>query len=346
MWSQKISEKKERERAPLTKMQKTETRRPRQTTRPGRLPRKPTPLIKQPRFSAEVEYQLVPFDPSTIRDFSTIIFCGGRRTGKSFCMRDVVYYLRKRIYDCYVFSGTRDEDHPWEKYTPEKYVTNVQSEFPNNDLQMKLDNQKFRKQIAEAHKVPCPASMIVFEDLEFLAKPMWKSQSIRETFLNGRWDKIFAVAAVQYLNKIELSIRSMMDYAVFMMENNMSIRERIWKQFCGIMPSMAEFEAVFMRCTEDHKCLVVDCRSTSYKVNEVLFWYKASDRGFFQLGVPDVWDERVDARNMQLAQEKSQDSEPTNVASAVKSQQERASKVGRRGKRMSSSSVGVQLKKH
>lgn len=301
------------------------------------------PLIKQPSFSAEVLYQLKPFDPCNIRDFSTIIVCGGRRTGKSFCMRDIVYHLRKRIYDCYVFSGTRDEDHPWEKYTPEKYVTSVQAEFPNDDLQAKLDNQKFRKQIAEAHGVPCPPSMVIFEDLEYLVKPMWKSQSIRETFLNGRWDKIFAVAAVQYLIKIELSIRSMMDYAVFMMENNMTVRDRIWRQFCGIMPSIQEFEAVFMRCTEDHKCLVVDCRSTSYKVNEVLFWYKASDRGFFHLGVPDVWDENVDIRNAVLANQKQRDSEPASVASAVKTQQERTSNVVRRGKRLVSGSVGVQL---
>jgi hypothetical protein len=261
-------------------------------------------------------------------------------------MRDVVYNLRKRIYDCYVYTGTRDEDHPWEKFTPEKYVVNVQSEFPDDDLQMKLDNQKYRKQIAENHGVECPPSMIIFEDLEFLVKSMWKAQSIRETFLNGRWVKIFAIAAVQYLNKIELSVRSMMDYAVFMMENNMSVRERIWKQFCGIMPSMQEFEEVFMRCTEDHKCLVVDCRSTSYKTNEVLYWYKATDRGIFHLGVPAVWDERVDDRNRALADQKQRNSEPANVASAVKTMHERgaASRGTRRGKRLPAGSIGVRLK--
>jgi hypothetical protein len=303
-----------------------------------------TPLIRQPRFSAEIEYQLKAFDPATIRDFSTMVICGGRRTGKSFCMRDITFFLRKRIYDCYVFSGTKDEDHPWNRYVPEKYITEVHSDFPNENLQMKLDNQKIRKQIAESHGIKCPASLVIFEDLEFLTKPMWKAQSVRETFLNGRWDKMFAIAAVQYLIKIELSIRSMMDYAIFMMENNVSVRERIWKQFCGIMPSMQEFEAVFMRCTEDHKCLVVDCRSTSYKIDEMLYWYKASDRGFFHLGVSDVWDEQIDIRNKELSAQIRQDSEPANVASAVKDRQERSTKAARRNKRLTSGSVEVQLK--
>jgi hypothetical protein len=312
------------------------------------------PLVRQPRFSAEVEYQLEPFDPNKIRDHSTMIFCGGRRTGKSFCMRDIVYHFRDKIYDCYVFSGTRDEEHPWEALTPEKYVVYVQSEFPNDALQERLDNQKVRKQIAEAHGVKCPPTMLIFEDLEYLAKPMWKQQSIRQVFLNGRWDRVFAVAAVQYLNKIELSVRSMMDYAVFMMENNVSVRERIWKQFCGILPSMRDFEAVFMRCTEDHRCLVVDCRSTSYKINEMLFWYKASDRGAFRLGVSDVWDEEVDVRNRRLAESAAlgPTGEAPNVASALmkdRASRHAASRRFSRGSRggpasSSAGAIGVELK--
>jgi hypothetical protein len=310
---------------------------------------RPARLVRQPRFSVEVEYELRPFDPNTIRPYSSIIVCGGRRTGKSFCMRDITYHFRNKIYDCYVFSGTRDEDHPWEKYTPEKYVTFVQSEFPNVDLQMKLDNQKVRKQIAEAHGVECPPTMVIFEDLEFLSKPMWKQQSVRQVFLNGRWDKIFTVAAVQYLNRIELSVRSMMDYAIFMMENNSSVRDRIWRQFAGILPSMQEFEAVFMRCTEDHKCLVVDCRSTSYKVNEVLYWYKAQDRGLYRMGVPAIWDENVDDRNRLLSEQHREglNDEPPNIASAIKMQQDRATKVSsssKRGKKFVAGSIGVQLK--
>lgn len=299
-----------------------------------------TPVIIQPRFSAEIEYQLEPFNPTTIRDSSSLVVCGGRRTGKSYCMRDFVFNLRTRLYDCYVYSGTRDEDHPWEVYTPEKYLTMVQSVFPNDDLQAKLDNQKIRKQIAEAHGLTCPHSMIIFEDLEFLVKPMWKYQAIREVFLNGRWDKVFSIAAVQYLNKIELSIRSMMDYAVFMMENNSSVRERIWKQFCGILPTRQHFEAVFMRCTEDHKCLVVDCRSTSYKINEVLYWYKARDRGIYRIGVSDVWNDDIDRRNKQLSMQKSNSA---NVATVLHQHKERIQSATRHSKHSTPGSIDVKL---
>lgn len=301
-----------------------------------------TPLVKQPIFSADVEYQLKFFDPKNIRDFSTILFAGGRRTGKSFCMRDVIYFLRKRIYDCYVYSGTRDEDHPWEQYVPEKYIQYVSAEFPNEHLQVVLDKQKIRKQIAENHKLKCPPSMVLFEDLEFLVKPMWKTQSIREVCLNGRWDKVFAVAAVQYIMKIDMSVRSMFDYAFFMLEPNRSVRERIYKQYCGIFPTYHDFETVFLRCTEDHMCLVVDLRPTSNKVEDSVFWYKASDRGRYHLGVPEVWDENVDRKNKSLANQAQATQEPANVASLVDRQERQQMK---RGKKSAPGSISVKLKK-
>lgn len=301
--------------------------------------RKTTPLIPQPRFSADVEYQLRPFDPTKIRECSTIVACGGRRTGKSFLVRDLVYHIRRMFYDCYVYTGSRDTDHPWEEITPPKYIQTVKGEFPNDDLQSILDLQKVRMQIAEKHGIKTPSTLLLFEDLEFLLKPMWKYQSIREVFLNGRWSQVFAIAAVQYLNRIELSVRSMMDYAFFMMENNYSVRERIFKQFCGILPNMRDFETVFMRCTEDHKCLAVDCRSTSYKVNEVLFWYKAKDCGKFRVGVPAVWDHRVDERNAHALLDRN------TVQSAIAQQRETTTKTSaRKGKgKGKNTSIGVQL---
>lgn len=138
------------------------------------------PPVPAAERAAAVNYDLKRFDPKTIRDFSTILVAGGRRTGKSFCMRDFLYWLRHRVYDCYAYSGTVDEDHPWDKYTPAKYVTKVRADFPDDHLQQALDKQETRKALATAHGVTCPPTLFVFEDLEFLKKSMWKNQSIRE----------------------------------------------------------------------------------------------------------------------------------------------------------------------
>jgi hypothetical protein len=237
------------------------------------------------------------FNPRNIRPFATILFAGGRRTGKSFTLRDFMYWLRRKVYDCEVYSGSYDDDHPWENYTPGKYVSYVKQDFPDEKLQEGMDRQEHRKDIARKYHVDCPASMFVFEDLEFLTTSMWKNQAIRELMFNGRWKKSYCLAAVQYIMEIKCAVRGMFDYAVFMMENSAAVRKRIFEQFGGIFPTVGEFESVFFRCTEDHKAMVIDCRSTSYKVEDTIFWYKATDRGFFHMGVPEVWDDTVDERN-------------------------------------------------
>lgn len=260
--------------------------------------------------SLAVQYNIREFDPSTIRDYSTILVAGGRRTGKSFCARDLLWWLKHRVYDCYVYSGTVDEDHPWDKYTPEKYVQYVETEFPDAHLQHALDVQSMRKDIAKKHSVACPPTLLMFEDLEFLKKSMWKNQSIRTVMFNGRWRKCFAIAAVQYIMEIDMAVRSMFDYAIFTMCPVVAVRERIWKQYAGIFPTFDEFEAAFAMCTANHNCMVIDCRATSYKVEDTVFYYKASDRGFFHIGVEDVWDPEVDEANRVMHEEVQQAAPP------------------------------------
>ena len=250
---------------------------------------------------SDITYSLKKFDIKTVRPFSTLLFAGARRTGKSFAMRDWLYHLRHRFYDAYVWSGSHEEDNPWEKFVPEKYVSYTTTVFPEEEVQVAMARQRTRCEISKKHNVACPGTAFIYEDLEFLSKPMWKYQSIREQMLAGRHSKCYSIAAVQYLIEVPMKLRGMFDYAIFMSENNKSTRERIHKQFCGVV-KYDEFEKIFMACTADHGCMVVDCRSTSYNVEDIIFHYKAENHGFFRLGVKEVWDAAVDERNRAYAE--------------------------------------------
>lgn len=235
------------------------------------------------------ELHLKRFDPDSIREYSTVLFAGGRRTGKSFAMRDFIWHLRKRVYDINVFSGTIDEDHPWEEVAPPHMVHHCLEDFPHDKLSETIVRQERRKRIALKYDAKCPATMLVFEDLEHLKPPIWKEQAMRTIVFNGRWSKTFCLVAFQYLMEVSMAMRGSFDYAVFCMENSAAVRERIWKQFASIFPNMAYFENAFFGCTKDYKVMVVDCRARSYNIEDVIFWYKAKDRGTFRVGVPDIW---------------------------------------------------------
>ena len=252
--------------------------------------------LHQPRAS----YDLKKFDPRTmIRPFSTILFAGGRRTGKSFAMRDFMYHMRKKIYDGDIFSGTFEDDYPWERFLPPKYVNFVKEKFPNDILNTILTRQEYRKELARLHKKKLPPSLLVFEDLEYLKPSMWNNQEIRYVMFNGRHINSYVFAAIQYIMEINMALRGMFDGCLFTFEPSVAVRKRIYDQFGGIFPSFEHFEDVFHEVTKDHRCMFLDMRSGSYNVTETVYWYKAEDHGVFRMGVDAIWDDAVDIRNLE-----------------------------------------------
>lgn len=230
------------------------------------------------------------FDPSTIRDYSSILFAGGKRTGKSTIMREFMWHIKDRVYDGHVFSGTYDEDHPWEHYLPKQMVHYCMQEFDKEELQNVLSTQQTRKELAQKHGASCPPSILTFEDLEFLKPSIWINQGTRAVIFNGRWVKLFCFVAYQYVMEVKMEMRGSFDYAVFTMDNSPAVRERIWKQFAGFFRTLDEFEQAFMALTTDFRAMVIDLRSRSYKLEDCVYWYRADPNlRAFRMGHPDIW---------------------------------------------------------
>jgi len=225
--------------------------------------------------------QLRRFDPSTIRNFSTVLFTGGRGTGKSSLARDIMWNVRGRIYSALAFTGTNDKDHPLEEYFGD---ANVMHTFDEMRMFKFLDDQEQRRSVVDAYNAKDgtaferPQGLIYFEDLEYLKKPIWNYESVRALWFNGRHHGTMAFCAFQYIMEIKLALRGMFDYAMFTMEPNVAVRERIWKQFGGVCATFREFDDIFTTATANWGALIVDCRARSYRVDDAMCWYKADHR--------------------------------------------------------------------
>lgn len=239
------------------------------------------------------EIKLRKFKPDEqIPPYASVLFAGGRRTGKSFCGRDFLWHIRNKVYDCKVYSGTIDPDYRWEKYTTKALTHYCLEEFDEPNMLKDIRAQEKRKRLAEKYSEECPPTVMVFEDIGHLTPSIWKSKPMMAMIYNGRHTKSYVFLMLQYLIELRKGFRGSIDVAVFTRESNSQIRELIWKNFCGVIPTFQQFETVFFECTRDHRCLVVDCRANSYNIEDNLFWYKAKDRGFFHVGHPDVWNRR------------------------------------------------------
>ena len=122
-------------------------------------------------------------------------------------------------------------------------------------------------------------------------KKMIRDKCIRGIFMNGRhWD-IFFMLTMQYCMDLSPDLRANIDYIFILRENIIQNREKIYKNFFGIFPTFDMFSHVLNSCTENFECLVLDNTSRSNKIEDVVFWYKATIRppGTFRIGSSDFW---------------------------------------------------------
>lgn len=272
----------------------------------------------------EPEFKLRKYKPAEqIPEYATVLFAGGRRTGKSFCGRDFLWHIKDKVYDCNVFSGTIDPDHRWEQYTPKTLVKYCLEEFDEPSMLKAIRLQEKRKRIAEKYSAECPPTCMVFEDIGHLTPSIWKSKPLMAMIYNGRWARSYCFLMLQYLIDLRKGFRGSIDVAVFTREANAEIREIIRKNFAGCL-SPAQFASVFAECTANKKVMVVNCRSDTGKIEDTIFWYKAKDRGYFKVGHPDVWKART-------AADEKEESDPEDDSARERAQSTMIGKSAHRG---------------
>jgi len=52
------------------------------------------------------------------------------------------------------------------------------------------------------------------------------------------------------------------------------------------------FNQVMNQCTENYECLVIDCKTQINKIEDQVFWYKASPRPNFKIGSQLFWEQQ------------------------------------------------------
>ena len=144
-----------------------------------------------------------------------------------------------------------------------------------------------------------------------------KDTCIRQCFMNGRHWKIFFMLTMQYVMDLPPALRANVDYVFILRENIIQNREKLYKSFFGIFPSFDMFCKVMDACTENYECLVLDNTVKSNKIQDCVFWYKATVRKNFKVGSPQLWGMHKKMYNSKHADQKEQDAKKANRKTAI-----------------------------
>jgi len=220
-----------------------------------------------------------------------IVLIGRRDTGKSFLVRDLLYY-HQDIPIGTVISGTEAGNGFYSTHVPKLFIYD---EYDNKIIEKLLQRQKMvLKQIKNEEKNfgrsnIDPRAFIIMDDCLYDNK--WSSQKImRMLFMNGRHWKIMLIITMQYPLGVPPNLRTNIDYVFILREPYISNRKKIYENYAGMFPTFESFCQIMDQCTENYECLVIDNNAKSNRLDELIFWYKAEHHNTFRLGSKQYWE--------------------------------------------------------
>lgn len=220
---------------------------------------------------------------------ATIAFIGSRGTGKTTLVADILYHIRD-VPCGLVISGTEDGNGFYSKHVPDLFI---HTDFDPEVLKQLVSRQKMllhklKDKESSEEKVQMD-SFLLLDDLAFDSSSWTKDRTVRSIFMNGRWYRIFCLLTTQNPMDIPPSLRMNIDFVFVLKENIVAQQKKLYDHYFGMFDNFNTFRQVITQCTENYECLVLDKTSKSNKIEDCVFWYKATPNRSFKIGSKDLW---------------------------------------------------------
>ena len=220
-----------------------------------------------------------------------IVLIGRRDTGKSFLVRDLLYY-HQDIPIGTVISGTEAGNGFYSHMVPKLFI---HDEYNTAIIENILKRQKMvikqvkKEKDAYGRSTIDARAFVILDDC--LYDNSWAREKLmRLLFMNGRHWKIMLVITMQYPLGVPPNLRTNIDFTFILREPYIANRKRIYENYAGMFPTFESFCQVMDQCTENYECLVVSNNAKSNKLEDQIFWYKAQAHKEFKLGSKEFWE--------------------------------------------------------
>jgi ABC-type phosphate/phosphonate transport system ATPase subunit len=206
------------------------------------------------------------------------VIIGKPGSGKSFLIKNLLYCKSHLIPVGLVISGSEETNKFYSKMIPEKFIHN---EYNENILERFIERQKYAKQY-----IKNPWCAFIMDDC-MEDSSIFKTTLMKKFFKNGRhWD-MMAIFSSHYVYDLPATIRSNVDGVFIFREPNIVNREKLYKNFAGIIPSFQLFQKLMNSITQDYTALFINNMSQSNNWQDCVFFYKAEKHNSFRFGCPE-----------------------------------------------------------
>jgi hypothetical protein len=230
------------------------------------------------------------FDIAKVKSDNTVLVIGKRATGKSFLVRDLLSYHQDLPVGT-VISTKEQVDEFYTKMIPEKFIhaectTNLIEKFrirqDNISKTRRNDVGFYGKSLID------PRAFLVLDNC-FFDRYWVKDNNMKYLIFNNRQIYLFLIITMSYPMTIPPNIKANMDFVFIFRENSQSSRKLIYESYAHMFSSFEVFSQVMDQFTQNYDCLVIDNTSTSTEIEDVVFWYNASDHDNFLMCDREYW---------------------------------------------------------
>ena len=219
-----------------------------------------------------------------------LVIIGAPGTGKSTIIKSIIYAKKHILSVGQVFSGTEDSNGFFGEFFPESFIY---SGLDTSDMSP-LENFKKRQKIARQYIEPIGGHSWALQviddctyDTSFLKKPI-----VKEYYKNGRHWAMLHILSLQYCLDIKPDIRVNINGVFILRESRLDIRKKLYENYGGCIPSFDMFCQIMDALTTDYTALYINNMSTSNKIEDTVFYYKADPTKIpkdWKFGCKEFW---------------------------------------------------------
>jgi hypothetical protein len=197
-----------------------------------------------------------------------ILLLGGRGTGKTTLLMDILYNMRHMCDFPLAMTSTVEARKNLCNIMPESLVYKDGYDFDVVNTFMKacqknVNNDKPRN------------TFLILDDVVY-DKKVLNSDDIRELAFNGRHQKTTLITTCQYLTMMPSSVRSNQDYIMTLRENIHANRKRLYDFFFGEFKTLNDFSKVLTEVTKNYGVLILDKTNPTNSLQSCIYHYKAN----------------------------------------------------------------------
>jgi hypothetical protein len=222
-----------------------------------------------------------------------MVVIGKKDTGKSFLVRDILFQTQRHFPVGTVISATEAANEFFQTMVPSKFIhdkyrPDIVQNVIKRQATIKDKRNKDKASRGNSSNVD-PRAFLILDDCLYDAKSWINEESTRFVFMNGRHIDLMTIITMQYPLGITPNLRTNVDFVFILRENILGNRRRIYENYAGMFPTFEMFCSFMDQCTENYECLVICNNVSSNKLEDQVFWYKASDHPPFRLFDQSLW---------------------------------------------------------